>query len=141
MARRFLALLGVLAVSGVLAAAQQKPQIVKGTIQRTDAGDAKEMFTTYCATCHGALGKGDGPAAVALKTTPADLTKISARNGGKFPEVRVTRFIQGVETTAAHGSRDMPIWGDLFRSLHSGDRTAAEMRARNLTEYLKSIQQ
>jgi hypothetical protein len=49
MARKFAALLGVLAVSGVLAAAQQKPTIKSEIIKRTDATNAKEMFDEYCA--------------------------------------------------------------------------------------------
>ena len=58
-----------------------------------------------------------GPAAKALTKAPADLTRISARNGGQFPEVRVKRYIEGADEIAAHGSRDMPIWGSLFRSM------------------------
>lgn len=141
MAKRFLALFGVLTVSGVFVVAQQKPTIETTAIPQTNVTDAKEMFRTYCATCHGTLGKGDGPAAVALKKAPADLTKISARSGGKFPTVRVSRFIEGVDEIAAHGSRDMPVWGSLFRSLHAGDQAGAQMRVRILTDYLRSIQQ
>jgi mono/diheme cytochrome c family protein len=99
------------------------------------------MFKSYCATCHGAAGKGNGPAAAALKKPPADLTTISARNGGKFPEAQVNRTIMGLDALPSHGTTEMPIWGPLFRSLEPNDRSAAELRARNLTEYLRSIQQ
>jgi mono/diheme cytochrome c family protein len=99
------------------------------------------MFVSYCAVCHGTSGTGNGPAAVALKTAPADLTKIAARNKGTFPEVRVSRFIEGLDEVAAHGTRDMPIWGGLFRSLSPDNRMAADARVYNLTQYLKSIQQ
>jgi hypothetical protein len=98
------------------------------------------MFVSYCAACHGLSGTGNGPAAAALKTAPADLTRIAARNKGTFPEVRVSRFIEGAEEVSAHGSRDMPIWGTLFRSLSPNNRMAADLRVRNLTDYLKSIQ-
>ncbi len=141
MTKRIFTLLGILAVSGVLVVAQEKPRIEKGRIQPTAPTDAKEMFDTYCAVCHGKTGKGDGPAAVALKKTPADLTKISARNGGTFPAVRVSQFIQGVDEVAAHGNRDMPIWGNLFRSMNGGSRESAQLRVKNLTDYLKTIQQ
>ena len=141
MIRALFALLSVVTLSGTLVVAQQKPRIEKKEIQQTPPADAKEMFSTYCATCHGSSGKGDGPAAAALKKVPADLTKISARNGGKFPAVQVNHYIMGVETMAAHGSRDMPIWGNLFRSLSPADRTVAELRAHNLTEYLRAMQQ
>lgn len=36
--------------------------------------EAKTIFTTRCATCHGAGGMGDGPAAVALNPKPRTLT-------------------------------------------------------------------
>ena len=34
----------------------------------------KEIFITYCASCHGESGKGDGQAAAALEPPPADFT-------------------------------------------------------------------
>jgi mono/diheme cytochrome c family protein len=138
--RTSFAILGVVILSGTLALAQQKPEIKKGEIQRTNAADGKGMFTAYCATCHGVTGKGNGPAAVALKKAPADLTAISARNGGTFPENKVNRYITGMDEVAAHGSRDMPVWGTLFKSIDTNNPMTAELRVRNLTDYLKSIQ-
>lgn len=34
----------------------------------------KNLFTQQCVSCHGPGGKGDGPAAMALKPKPRDLT-------------------------------------------------------------------
>lgn len=34
----------------------------------------KKKYEQFCVTCHGVSGKGDGPAAVALKPPPADFT-------------------------------------------------------------------
>lgn len=34
----------------------------------------KSLFGTHCASCHGPMGKGDGPAAAALNPKPKDLT-------------------------------------------------------------------
>ena len=87
---------------------------------------------------HGTEGKGNGPAATALAKVPADLTRISALNGGTFPEVRVRRYIEGLDEVAAHGSRDMPMWGSLFNSL---SRDTAQLRIAALAGYLKSLQQ
>jgi mono/diheme cytochrome c family protein len=95
------------------------------------------MFNTYCAVCHGNDGKGKGPAAAALTKAPADLTKISERNGGKFPDVKVRRYIEGLDEVAAHGSRDMPMWGGLFNSL---SRDTAQLRVAGLADYVKSLQ-
>jgi mono/diheme cytochrome c family protein len=121
-------------------AAQQKPKIVSATPPPTMASDPQAMFREYCAACHGLDGKGNGPAAAALKTVPADLTKINARNGGKFPLVKIERYIKGLDELPAHGSRDMPVWGQLFRDMVGGE-SAAELRVRQLTNYLQKMQQ
>lgn len=86
-------------------------EIKKVPIQPTPAGDGKTMFHEYCAACHGTGGKGDGPAASALKKRPADLTQLARKNNGTFPEMHVMNFITGADVVAAHGSRDMPVWG------------------------------
>lgn len=136
MVRRVLVAATVFCIWAV--AAQAQPQIKKEPIKPVAASNAGAMFQSYCATCHGKLGKGDGPAAAALKKTPADLTKISARNGGKFPDIQVKRYIEGLDEVAAHGSRDMPVWGELFRSLN---RDTAQIRVQALSDYLKNMQQ
>ena len=121
-------------------AAQAKPQIVQRVPPATNADDPASMFREYCTACHGPEGKGNGPAAAALKAVPADLTKISARNGGKFPTVKVRRYIEGIDQIPAHGSRDMPVWGQLFRSLPGG-QTAVPLRVQQLTNYIMKMQQ
>ena len=112
--------------------------IKKGPIKPTSVTNAQQMFDTYCAVCHGKDGKGGGPAAKALTKAPADLTRISARNGGTFPEIHVRRYIEGLDEVPAHGSRDMPIWGELFRSLN---RDTDQLRVAALSDYLKAMQQ
>lgn len=124
------------ALSAGAAGAQTK--VERGPIKPTPASDAKKMFDTYCAVCHGKDGKGTGPASKSLTKVPADLTKISARNGGTYPEVKVRRYIEGLDEVAAHGTRDMPMWGDLFKSLN---RDTAAIRVEALAEYLKTMQQ
>ena len=137
--RIFSSLIFCLVVVGV-GSAQTKPTIKSVPLSPTSPASGKEMFVTYCAVCHGADGRGAGPAAVALKNRPTDLTHLSAANGGKFPELMVVAALSGKEV-AAHGSREMPIWGDLFRSLGSGDRSdITHMRIGNLTSYVESIQ-
>ena len=74
-----------------------------------------ELYRSYCAVCHGQDGKGNGPAAPGLKTQPADLTLLAKNAGGKFPANRVTNILNSEEPVTAHGSKDMPIWGPLFR--------------------------
>jgi len=130
----------VLALAGTLAG-QEKPKIVMKPVQDVDINDPAAMFQAYCAACHGKQGKGDGPAARALKAVPADLTRISARNGGKFPTVKVRRYIEGLDELAAHGSRDMPVWGQAFRGVATGGQAGVQLRVEALARYLESIQQ
>lgn len=136
MVRPIFTALAVLAISAGSAFAQ--PKIEQAPIKNVAASDARGMFGTYCAVCHGKEGKGNGPAASALAKVPADLTKISARNKGTFPDVKVRRYIEGLDEVAAHGSRDMPMWGSLFNAL---SRDTAQLRVAALADYLKSIQQ
>src|SRR5579872_3953019 len=99
------------------------------TVKSTSPASGEEMFKTYCAVCHGTDGKGDGPAASALKVPPADLTQLSKKNGGKFPALEVTSAIRGDSNVAAHGSKDMPVWGSLFWNMSNGNEGSSATRS------------
>jgi mono/diheme cytochrome c family protein len=45
-----------------------------GTAQAGDAAAGKTIYTTNCASCHGATGKGDGPVGSALNPKPRDFS-------------------------------------------------------------------
>ena len=124
---------------GVLGA-QSQPGVKIIPVIPTSAASGQQMFDTYCAVCHGKDGRGDGPAAAALKKAPSDLTLIAARHKGTFPEFDIRHSISGDAVIAAHGSRDMPIWGDILRSLDPGAESIAQLRIENLTSYIKSLQ-
>lgn len=107
----------------------------------------KRDFRTYCASCHGAEGMGDGTLGEFLTLAVPDLTKLSKLNAGKFPEERVTEVIDGRADVKVHGMRDMPVWGDWFDAeavSQDTDREARELvvqdRVRSLVGYIKSIQ-
>jgi mono/diheme cytochrome c family protein len=104
--------------------------------------DGKVLFATYCASCHGKTGRGDGPAAEALRSKPADLTQFALRNGGVFPNEKVRRLIDGRDAgVRAHGNVEMPIWGDAFQVREGLSDTAAKGRIEAIMYYLSSIQQ
>ncbi len=124
----------------VTAAIAQQTKIKKVPAQYTSPASGQEMYSAYCASCHGLDGKGNGPAATALKTPATDLTKLAAANGGQFPEMKVYGVIKGDAAIAAHGSKDMPVWGPIFRAVSSGRESETHMRLVNLTDYIKSIQ-
>jgi len=105
--------------------------------------EGERLFQEFCAPCHGSSGQGDGPAGEALRKPPADLTRISARNGGRFPAAEVGQYIDGRFDVAAHGSREMPIWGAAFSEsipeLGVGDEIARG-RIWSVVQYLRTIQ-
>jgi mono/diheme cytochrome c family protein len=135
---------GLLATAAFGIAQQTSTQIKQIPVQPTSPASGRQMYATYCAVCHGVDGRGNGPAAPALKDHPTDLSTLAKDHGGKFPDAHISAILQfGVETPA-HGQKDMPVWGPALRSLDRGS-PAPEMeehqRIANLTNYLRSIQQ
>ena len=130
---------GCLLVEMTLAAAQPPPPIPGATMS---AG--QQYFVRYCSACHGMTGRGDGPAAPALRTPPADLTRIAQRRGGRFPAAEMAAVIDGRTVVPAHGSREMPVWGERFGEMGGGGSVGEEVVRGNilvLIEYLQAIQQ
>lgn len=101
----------------------------------------REIYMNRCSACHGEDGKGNGPAVGALKVAPADLTLLTQRNQGTFPVERVKNIVGQWVEISAHGSREMPIWGDLFFPKTAAEEQAANERFKILVTYLESIQQ
>jgi len=141
------AFLGLLIVCGALAVLQPslsqeqaKTPAKKAPAEQTSAVSGPELFHSYCASCHGQNGKGNGPAVQALKTAPPDLTRLSKKNGGQFPAEHVMNVLSNESEYPVHGSKDMPIWGPIFRKL-GADQSLGRLRAHNVTDYLKSIQE
>jgi len=98
-----------------------------------------EDFRVYCASCHGSDARGGGPVAPFLVRKPADLTTLSARNGGVFPTDGVYWVIDGRGDVAAHGPREMPVWGLQFGGPEASEAMTRE-RILAIIEYLKSLQ-
>ena len=120
-----------------IAAADQRPPLAPIVISSLSGSD---LFQFYCATCHGRDGKGDGPVASSLKTPPADLTRIAARRDGHFPSEEIQRYVAGDDMpSAAHGTREMPVWGPIFYSLEPHDRLT-RIRLENVVRYLETLQ-
>jgi len=141
-----------------------QPQRTPG--KRASAERGKTLFSEYCASCHGVSGRGNGPAALALKIPPADLTALAARNKGQFPSLRVMQAIKAGPSVPAHGSEIMPVWGPIFlqgdypdtagqappqtpagvaeesgqEGRHGATAAEVQLRIYNLMEYVRSLQ-
>lgn len=72
---------------------EKEPVIPPPSPEVIDRG--KEIFSTTCAVCHGAEGRGDGPAGIALKPSPPDFH-------GMRPSFRhiVDTLLNGIPGTA-----------------------------------------
>jgi mono/diheme cytochrome c family protein len=100
-------------------------------------------YLRYCASCHGVHGDGRGPVSRALTFRPSDLRELSRRYGTPLDRERLAAVIDGRTEVAAHGDRDMPVWGERFDLPPddvSRERTITE-RIAELRAYLESIQQ
>jgi len=95
-----------------------------------DAARGKPLYQAKCALCHGASGKGDGPAAERLLPRPRDFTagkfKIRTTASGQLPtDDDLARVIRdGMPGTS------MPAWGQVLKD-------AKDMQA--LVAYVKSF--
>jgi mono/diheme cytochrome c family protein len=141
-AKRFsnLVLCGMLLTGSFAAAQDPRKDKDKETPPLIDSIQGPALFKAYCASCHGADAKGDGPVAKSLKVKPADLTRIAARNGGTFPLMRIDRIISGEEQLlSGHGTSEMPVWGPIFSHVDV-DQDLGRVRIDNLARYLREIQ-
>lgn len=144
----------------------QQLQAQRPPHRQASAGRGKELFSEYCASCHGVSGKGDGPAAMALKIPPADLTVLAKRDKGQFPSLKVMQAIKAGPSVPAHGSQIMPVWGPIFlqgdsaetaghappqtpagvaeesgqQGRHGPTEAEVQLRIYNLMEYIRTLQ-
>ena len=138
--------LAILAVSmgvGLVAAAQTPAK----TGPKANSAAGGELFHQNCSVCHGVDGKGPGPGSMydpesgepERRIKPPDLTVLSEQNSGKFPAERIRNAIYFKGSIPAHGTPQMPAWGNVFYLLKSRPKVLEE-RIRNLTAYIESIQ-
>jgi len=125
------------AVGALLAVAcndERRPRSIAG----------RDLYLRHCTSCHGEDGKGQGPVASSLRTPPADLTQIAQRAGGRFDEAAVLAAIDGKRTVAAHGPREMPVWGAVFGDELKGQsypEYVSLLQSRALMDYLHTLQE
>ncbi len=138
--RLFLTALAAAVVVG-MGYAQQTTAKVTIPVNRTPAYSGKQMYTSYCASCHGVDGRGNGPVAAELKVAPADLTVLSKEHNGKYPSAHVMAVLHFGTETSAHGTAEMPIWGPIFGNMDHGTSQDVEtLRVSNLARYVQALQ-
>ena len=90
--------------------------LIPGSISADQTQIGEREYKSHCAGCHGPDGEGNGPFVEFLKTAPPSLTSLARNNQGVFPYTRIYEVINGTQSIAAHGTRDMPIWGERYAS-------------------------
>lgn len=117
--------------------------LTKGVATQPEpAREGRQTYLRACASCHGESGRGDGSVSAALNTPVPDLTTLAARHGGVFPRDYVLGVIVGDGNLRAHGTREMPVWGDRFDPA-PGVAVAivyTRQRVELLASYLESMQ-
>jgi len=103
----------------------------------TSPADGKQMYTNYCAPCHGVDGRGHGPAASSLKSPATDLSNLAAANGGKFP---VAHLISVLRYGLDHPAAEMPEWNRIFTRMTQANSMIRDQRTSNLVDYLRTLQ-
>lgn len=109
----------------------------------------KREYQSNCASCHGVSGRGDGVLRPHLDKSPSDLTVLASRNKGVFPYQRVYEFVDGRQSVALHGARDMPVWGADYNVKSAQDwqdwpydsESYVRSRITALVEYIYRLQQ
>ena len=109
-------------------------------VNKTASTNGKQMYTSYCAPCHGVDARGHGPVAPALKTPPPDLTVLSRNNNGKFPDTHIVTVLQNGTDIPVHGTAQMPVWGPILGKMNQTNPQELLLRISNLSRYLETLQ-
>ena len=128
-------------IGGIIATLSVVAATVGARPQTAQIAEGKQKYAFYCASCHGAEGKGDGTLGKSLRKRPADLTQLTKKNQGQFPTETVAKLIDGRSGDEAHLKGDMPIWGDVFAKSQT-NTSPEDVKARidALVKYLETIQ-
>jgi cytochrome c len=102
-----------------------------------------QLYERFCASCHGDKGRGDGVVAAIFKVETPDLTRLTQRHGGVYPDEQVRRIIDGRKPIGAHGTRVMPVWGFEFYAQNEPRPDPAghtEEMVRRLADHVRTLQ-
>ena len=132
-------------VRAIFSAALQLTAILvyQATVYSGEPDNGEQMFLQYCSSCHGRTGLGNGPVSRDLKVKVPDLTILARNHRGIYPLADVIATIDGRRLVRGHGDRQMPVWGDKFRS-EAEDKKYSELstllKAKIIAEYVGTLQ-
>ena len=127
--------------AALLSASENQTAVKPGQPNPVWGSTGKEMFSHYCAVCHGNDAKGSGRAADSLKASPPNLTILSRKNGGQFPSAHLINVLRGEANLPSHANNAMPVWAPAFASPNKGGSAGSQQRLAKLLKYLESLQE
>lgn len=142
MTARFVLLSAVL-LSAVLAwAAGGIPptQDPRAQDKRPDYSSGAYLYRTFCASCHGETGRGDGPVADLSVPRAPDITALQRSAGGTFPRARVLGVLDGSIRLEGHDGGAMPNWSQVLRRTEGDDDRVVRKRLEALVSHVESLQ-
>lgn len=107
---------------------------------REDHESGAYLYRTFCVSCHGDSGRGDGPVADLSPVRPTDLTTLSRANGDRFPRAAVRDALEGTRPIAGHGAPGMPNWREVLRRTARGDDAMVNAQLDALVSHVESLQ-
>jgi mono/diheme cytochrome c family protein len=113
------------------------------TVLAAEGDQGQQLYMQYCRSCHGKDGKGNGSVSPFLKVKIPDLTVLKKNNKGVYPLSKVMTSIDGSRTIRAHGDREMPVWGEVFRKESEAAKypeLTSLLKAKIIAEYVATIQ-
>lgn len=115
-----------------------------GTTLLSAATDQGEIFyVQYCSSCHGKDGRGDGSVSPYLKLKIPDLSLLKKSHKGIYPLDDVMAAIDGRRSVRAHGDRQMPVWGEVFKKeveKQKYSELTSLLKAKMIAEYVARLQ-
>ena len=96
------------------------------SVRAQNQAEGRKLYTSYCSTCHGDKGKGDGMAAKSLPAKPADHTNGTVMNQHN------DKFLTDIISkggSAVGKSSFMPSWGGALE----------EKQIRDLVAFIRSL--
>ena len=123
----------------VLIANGQEAKVKKAPATYVAPVNGEQLYTHYCASCHGTDLKGGGPAAKSVAGPVPDLTTMAQRNHGQFDSQKVVQIVNGTMDTPGHGTKDMPVWGVVLPQVYP-NKTVSDMAINHLVEFIRQRQ-
>ena len=140
MLKRLLFVAMVASIALTMSYAEQSKSTVVIPVGKTNPTNGKQMYTSYCAPCHGVDGRGNGPVAGSLKAQPTDLAGLAKANHGKYPDSHVVSVVRFGTDVRAHGTAEMPVWGPILGTMSKVNPEERQLRTTNLSRYLETLQ-